>query len=80
MRRRLLTLVVVGLLTCAAAPAGAGSSVVSVGAEHSPVMAGSEPPGGFGKAAPGDGVVGQPVNLALFWGPAAGADSYEYCV
>ena len=34
---------------------------------------------GFGKVAPADEAVGQPLNPTLSWGASSGATSYEYC-
>lgn len=37
------------------------------------------PPGAFGKVRPADGATGLPPGSPAVWGPASGADSYEYC-
>jgi hypothetical protein len=38
------------------------------------------PPGAFGKSAPVNEAVGQPVDPTLSWESASGAASYEYCI
>jgi hypothetical protein len=37
-------------------------------------------PGAFSKTAPANGATGQPSNVTLSWGAAAGAGSYEFCI
>ena len=37
------------------------------------------PPAAFSKTSPANGATNQPVSLALSWGTATGAASYEYC-
>jgi hypothetical protein len=39
-----------------------------------------QPPGAFGKSAPGDGATGQSPTPTLSWAASSGATSYEYCL